>query len=96
LLKLPVGTQVVTLTGIPSGGSGRPRLRDGAILVRVDKHREALMAIRRGELRWEEVDAWRLALHREFDAAFATTRLPERPDYAQANAFLIHARRSVV
>jgi hypothetical protein len=42
------------------------------------------------------VNAWRLALHREFDAAFARTLLPERPDYEQVNAFLIKARRAAV
>ena len=31
-----------------------------------------------------------------FDAALAQTRLPERPDYAAANAFLLKARRSMV
>ena len=34
-----------------------------------------------------------LSLHQEFNAAFATTRLPERPDYERANAFLVNARR---
>ena len=32
-------------------------------------------------------------LHQEFNAAFETTKLPERPDYERANAFLIGARR---
>jgi hypothetical protein len=65
--------------------------------VRVEEgHRERLLAIRRGEAPWAEVDAWRLALHREFDAAFTVTRLPERPDYTAANAFLLRARRSMV
>ena len=50
-------------------------------------------AIRRGDVPWAEVDEWRLALHKEFDAAFASTRLPERPDYERVNAFLIKARR---
>jgi hypothetical protein len=71
-------------------------LREGAVAVRVGEHRERLLAIRRGEVPWDEVNAWRLDLHREFDAALATTRLPERPDYARANAFLIRARRSMV
>ena len=35
-------------------------------------------------------------LHREFDEAFATTRLPEQPDYTLVNAFLVKARRSMV
>jgi hypothetical protein len=45
---------------------------------------------------WDEVNAWRLQLHREFDAAFVATALPERPDYARVNAFLLRARRSMV
>jgi len=35
-------------------------------------------------------------LHREFDRAFATTSLPERPNYEKANQFLIEARRSAI
>jgi predicted nucleotidyltransferase len=76
--------------------SGVAVLREGFVPVRVDEHREQLLAIRRGEVPWEEVNAWRLDLHREFDAAFATTKLPEQPDYERANAFLIKARRSMV
>ena len=68
-------------------------LRSGFLPVRVDEHRERLLAIRRGEAPWEEVNAWRLSLHTDFDAAYASTRLPERPDYERVNAFLIHARR---
>ena len=44
----------------------------------------------------EEVNAWRLSLHREFDAAYETTSLPARPDYAWANDYLVRARRSMV
>ena len=72
--------------------SGVTTLREGYVPVRVEEHRESLLAMRRGELDWAEVNAWRLALHKEFDAALAQTPLPERPDYAQANAFLIKAR----
>ena len=61
--------------------------------MRLAEHRERLLAIRRGEIPWEDVNAWRLQLHRAFEAAFAATRLPERPDYERANAFLIKARR---
>jgi hypothetical protein len=31
----------------------------------------------------------RLRLHRKFDEAFASTQLPDRPDYAWANEFLL-------
>ena len=76
--------------------SGITVLREGFVPVRIDAHREQLLAIRRGETPWEEINAWRLRLHREFDAAAASTRLPERPDYDRANAFLIKARHNMV
>jgi predicted nucleotidyltransferase len=76
--------------------SGITILQEGCVPVHVAEHRERLLAIRQAQISWEEVNAWRLRLHREFDAAFAATHLPERPDYAQANAFLIKARRSMV
>ena len=60
------------------------------------EHREQLLAIKRGELPWAEVNAWRLELHQEFDAAYAATALPEQPDSAAVDAFLIRARRSMV
>lgn len=73
--------------------SGIGVLREGSVPVRVDAHRDRLLAIRRGEMPWEEVESWRLRLHREFDAALEATKLPERPDYERANAFLVSARR---
>lgn len=76
--------------------SGITVLREGLVPVNVDEYREQLLAIRRGEMPWEEVNAWRLDLHRQFDAAFETTALPDRPDYERANTFLIKARRSVL
>jgi hypothetical protein len=71
-------------------------LREGFIPVRVDEHRDRLLTIKRGEMEWAEVDAWRLALHKEFDRALETTTLPDRPDYERANAFLVRARRAMV
>jgi uncharacterized protein len=76
--------------------SGVTALREGRVQVHVGDHRERLLLIRRGELPWAEVNEWRLRLHREFDAAYAATTLPERPDYERVNAFLIRARRSRV
>ena len=40
--------------------SGIGVLREGFVPVRVDDHRDRLMAIRRGEMPWEEVEDWRL------------------------------------
>jgi predicted nucleotidyltransferase len=73
--------------------SGIRVLRDGFVPVRVEEHREELLAIKRGEMPWEETERWRLSLHAEFDRALAETKLPERPDYERANAFLVEARR---
>lgn len=76
--------------------SGIMALRQGEIPVDVGEHRENLRAIRIGAMPWPDVDAWRLELHRAFDAAYERTVLPERPDYERANALLIKARRMSV
>jgi hypothetical protein len=73
--------------------SGVVVLRQGFVPLRVDEYRERLLAIRRGEVPWEDVELWRLALHRELDQALESTELPEHPDYERANEFLIRARR---
>ena len=73
--------------------SGIGALREGFVPVKVDAHRDRLLAIRRGEVPWDDVENWRLSLHQEFNVAFETTKLPERPDYERANAFLVSARR---
>jgi predicted nucleotidyltransferase len=76
--------------------SGITILREEHVPVRVDEHRERLLAIKRGELVWDEVDEWRLSLHRQFDDAVRITRLPEHPDFDRVNAFLLKARLSAV
>ncbi len=73
--------------------TGAATLRTGNVPVRVEAHRDRLLAVKRGEVAWAEVDAWRKELHRDFERALAETRLPERPDYEAANRFLIKARR---
>jgi predicted nucleotidyltransferase len=73
--------------------SGIGVLRDGFVPLNADQHRDQLMAIRRGDVAWDEVERWRLALHRELDQALESTLLPEHPDYQRANDFLIRARR---
>ena len=76
--------------------SGISIMREGFVPVRVEEHREKLLAIRRGEMPWEEVEDWRKRLHQEFNAASEATKLPERPDYERADAFLIEARRKAL
>ena len=76
--------------------SGISVLREGVVPVRADKHREQLLAIKRGEVAWDETEKWRRSLHAEFDKALAATKLPERPDYEKANDFLVKARRAAL
>jgi hypothetical protein len=75
--------------------TGAATLRTGTVPVRVETHRDRLLAAKRGELPWTEVDAWRKELHHDFEQALAETKLPERPDYEAANRFLIKARRGM-
>ncbi len=76
--------------------SGITVLKEGFVPVRVQDYRSQLLSIRNEEMSWDEVNRWRLDLHREFDRAFAATSLPERPNYEKANQFLIKARRSAI
>jgi predicted nucleotidyltransferase len=76
--------------------SGIGVLRQGFVQVRMDEHREQLLAVRRGEMAWDETEKWRLSLHREFDQAVQETKLPERPDYERANRLLVKARRAAL
>jgi hypothetical protein len=71
-------------------------LKTGELMVKVEENRGKLLTIKRGELMWESVNDWRLMLHKEFENAFAETKLPERPDYERANIFLIKARKLMV
>lgn len=73
--------------------SGGAVLRDGFVPLRVEEHRDILLSIRRGEVPWDDVERWRLALHAQLDEALVKTSLPPQPDYELANAFLLTARR---
>ncbi|MCC7374463.1 MAG: nucleotidyltransferase domain-containing protein [Verrucomicrobiales bacterium] len=75
--------------------SGAAALREGRVPVRVEAHRDRLLAVKSGAVTWTEVEAWRRELHHDFEGALAETRLPERPDYEAANRFLIKARREM-
>jgi uncharacterized protein len=75
--------------------TGAATLREVRVPVRVEAHRERLLAVKRGELPWAEVDVWRKELHIDFEHALVETKLPERPDYEAANRFLIKARREM-
>ena len=76
--------------------SGISVLQVGEVMVHVGEHRDTLLAVKRGDLPWNELNGWRLELHRQFDSAMQTSRLPERPDYVRVNDFLLRARRAAL
>jgi uncharacterized protein len=71
-------------------------LNEAHVPVRVSQHRDALLSIRDGAQPWDEVNAWRLSLHREFESAFNVTSLPDSPNYQEANRLLVWARGKMV
>jgi hypothetical protein len=58
----------------------------------VGEHREDLLRVRRGEVPWPEVEAWRLRLHAELDDALDHTPLPAAPDAVRVDAWLRSVR----
>ncbi len=76
--------------------SGVTVLKEAFVPVNVADRRDFLLAIKNGQMDWAEINKLRLSLHKDFDAALAMTKLPDRPDYERTNAFLIEARRSAM
>ncbi|GAA3658846.1 nucleotidyltransferase domain-containing protein [Nonomuraea antimicrobica] len=70
--------------------SGLHLVRHGEPLVAMAAHRERLLAIRRGEVPWDEVQRWRAALSAELAAAPSV--LPELPERGRVEEFLIGVR----
>ncbi len=67
-------------------------LRHGQPMVGVGEYRDRLLAVRRGEVPWPEVQDWRRELHAELDAALAGTALPAVPDTARVDRWLYSVR----
>lgn len=76
--------------------SGVRGLREKIVAVHVGEEREQLLAIKSGAVPWDEIEAWRIRLHADFERAYEDTDLPERPNYEAANDFLVRARRAAV
>ncbi|MFD3938977.1 DNA polymerase beta superfamily protein [Streptomyces sp. NPDC058611] len=74
--------------------SCRDLLRTGRLTIDAGPQRDRLLAVRRGELTWDETDAWMARLVEETAAALAGTPLPEAPDQARVEDFLLRTRRA--
>lgn len=76
--------------------SGIEALRTGEIGIDVGAQRAELLQIKSGALSFAEAKAKALELDRRFQEAYRASALPDQPDYAQVDEFLIWARRRMV
>ncbi|MCX0243065.1 nucleotidyltransferase domain-containing protein [Streptomyces drozdowiczii] len=74
--------------------SCRDLLRTGELTIEVGGAREALLAVRRGEVPWPEVERRMTRLAVENDEAADTSPLPPEPDRARIEDFLVRTRRA--
>ncbi|MFI6898291.1 DNA polymerase beta superfamily protein [Streptomyces sp. NPDC050256] len=74
--------------------SCRDLLRTGELTIDVGAARDGLLAVKRGEVAWAEVERRMASLAEENDEAAAVSPLPDRPDRARVEDFLIRARRA--
>ncbi|MGW1895183.1 nucleotidyltransferase domain-containing protein [Streptomyces sp. NPDC002004] len=74
--------------------SCRDLLRTGKLTIDVGDRREPLLAVKRGEVPWPEVEARLTRLAAEAEDAAARTPLPADPDRARVEDFLLRARRA--
>lgn len=74
--------------------SCRDLLRTGELTIEVGDAREALLAVKRGEVPWPEVVRRMTLLAAENDEAAATSPLPDEPDRARIEDFLVRTRRA--
>ena len=65
-------------------------------MIDVGEHREELLNIRNGEWSFQQIQDRALELDQDFQTAFDQTSLPDQPDFAVVDDFLIRARRSAV
>ncbi|MFF7386336.1 DNA polymerase beta superfamily protein [Streptomyces griseoluteus] len=74
--------------------SARDLLRTGELRLDVGEEREALLAVKRGEVGWPEIEARMARLADETDAALLHTPLPAEPDEARVADFLYRTRQA--
>ncbi|MET9498026.1 nucleotidyltransferase domain-containing protein [Streptomyces sp. NPDC006552] len=74
--------------------SCRDLLRTGELAIDVGEERAPLLAVKRGEVAWAEVDRRMTRLAAEADEAAVRTPLPAEPDRARIEDFLVRARRA--
>jgi hypothetical protein len=71
---------------------GAELLSTGRLILHTGAHADRLLAVRRGELSWDQAERWRLQLHQALDAGVAITPLPAAPDAAKVGGWLRSVR----
>ncbi|GAA3147373.1 nucleotidyltransferase domain-containing protein [Streptomyces rectiviolaceus] len=74
--------------------SCRDLLRTGELTIDVGEQRGPLLAVKRGEVAWPDVESWMNRLADEADAAATRTPLPPEPDRRRVEDFLFRVRRA--
>ncbi|ANW20892.1 nucleotidyltransferase domain-containing protein [Streptomyces clavuligerus] len=74
--------------------SCRELLRTGELVLDVGAERERLLAVKRGEVGWPEVESWMHRTADEVERAVARSPLPAAPDRARVEDFLVRTRRA--
>lgn len=74
--------------------SCRDLLRTGVLTIDVGAEREPLLAVKRGEVSWPQVESWMARLTAESDEAASASPLPPEPDRARVADFLYRVRRA--
>ncbi|MFF4330811.1 DNA polymerase beta superfamily protein [Streptomyces sp. NPDC001591] len=74
--------------------SCRDLLRTGRLEIDAGPYRDRLLAVKRGETAWEEVDAWMACLTEECEDALPSSPLPPDPDLSRVADFLHRTRRA--
>ncbi|WP_418956251.1 DNA polymerase beta superfamily protein [Streptomyces tritici] len=74
--------------------SCRDLLRTGRLTLDAGPHRDRLLAVKRGEVPWPEVESWMTRLRTEADESLNTSPLPESPDHPKIETFLTRTRHT--
>ncbi len=74
--------------------SARDLLRTGELTIDVGDQRGPLLAVKRGEVPWPEVEAWMTRLAEEAERAAERSPLPAEPDRRRVEDFLVRVRRA--
>jgi hypothetical protein len=74
--------------------SARDLLRTGELRIDVGDRREPLLAVKRGEVPWAEIEARMARLAAETEQALHGSPLPPEPDHARVADFLFRTRRA--